>query len=133
MIRARPTATKIDFAGLDHFDQSIEMLAALARAWRAKGFDEILLEADRADGDDGFARQLLRPAREVHGRAVEFRLPEATRRAVKDVDAGIGERGEPIFKGCGVCSKACSVVLLLPLRVAQDNGKVRRGWHAGRP
>jgi len=50
--------------------------------------DEVAGQRDAADGDGGFAGELLGPAGEVQVGALEFRLPEATLGAVEDIDAG---------------------------------------------
>ena len=69
----------------------------------AQRVDEVdALQADRADGDRGQAGDLLGPAGEVEIGAFELRLPEAARRGVIDVDAGIGEGARNCSSSFGV-------------------------------
>jgi hypothetical protein len=50
---------------------------------------EVAGQRDAADGDGGFAGELLGPAGEVQVGALEFRLPEATLGAVEDIDVQV--------------------------------------------
>ena len=70
----QPVEQVVDPGGLGRF--------AVQRA------DGVAGQRDAADGDGGFAGELLGPAGEVQVGALEFRLPEATLGAVEDIDAG---------------------------------------------
>ena len=97
-----------------------------------KAADEVAVQADRADGDGRLAGELLGPARQVQVRAVELGQPVAAGGGVEGVDAGRGQRGQDrlqLLRGLG---EPRVVVLLLPLRVAEDHREVGRDGRADR-
>src|SRR3546814_10089096 len=89
-------------------------------------------DAQRADHHPSLARQPLHPARRAEVRALEFGFPEAARRTIEQVHAGLGKRLDEI--GELVCrpGEARAIILLFPLRDTEHDGEVGRGRGAAR-
>ena len=87
----------------------------------AIGRNKFLSQTDAANADRWLASDFLDPSREIEIGAFEFGLPESTRAAVEDIDAGIRKRLNKLLEFFETRRETRGEVLLLPLRESEDD------------
>src|SRR5581483_7120963 len=82
-------------------------------------------ERYRSNRNRRLAGELFRPTGKIERAAVEFRLPEAARGAMEDIDAGIRQRPQETFQLSRGRGELRVIVGDFPLREPQADGKPR--------